>query len=92
MGIGMVSGGLSGALLRLFPGELKAHNMDFFTLHYGLTPNNPEIFEEDYSITTKYERILKLLQNKKADKKSVLNVIEVTKMKRNGDQLLGNQK
>ena len=44
IGIGLVSGLIVGLLLRCLSSDVSLHNQEYFSLHYGLTPNNPDIF------------------------------------------------
>jgi hypothetical protein len=92
MGIGIVAGLIAGLFLRLIGSSVKAHNHEFFTLDYGLTPRNAEAFYEELPITTRFDKALRVLTNQKVEKRAILSLIEVTEGKREGGKLVSSRR
>lgn len=67
IGIGLIGGFVFGFVLYLLRNDFVkgSLNQEFFTLSYGLTSYNAEIFDEELLFTTQFDRVSKLLRANK---------------------------
>jgi ammonia channel protein AmtB len=65
IGVSMGSALIAGLIFRLVqsPTFEGSRNNHIFTLEYGLTPGNPEIFEEDLDCSSDFQRIRKVIRD-----------------------------
>lgn len=66
IGVGAGSALVTGLVFKLIQGASHegSHNYHFFSLEYGLTLGNPEIFEEDVEYPSDFDRIRKVIRDK----------------------------
>jgi hypothetical protein len=91
IGVSFGSAFITGLIFKLV-GSSNAegsHNYHFFSLEYGLTLGNPEIFEEDLSFSSDFDRIRKVVRENNAEKFALIHYKERIEFKREEGKLRG---
>jgi len=89
IGVGVGSALITGLVFRLIQSASHegSHNYHLFSLEYGLTPGNPEIFEEDIEYSSDFDRIRKVIRDNRSDGIALIHYKEIIDFKREGGQL-----
>lgn len=66
-----------------------SHKDHIFSLEYGLTPGNPEIFEEDLECSSDFQRIRKVIWDQNCERIALIHYKESIDFKREDGKLIG---